>query len=75
MEIAISRDASGPKLDPTWLEEPPLIEVTAANEHLLQPFRERRSFGLRRLTQRRSSLYLEGKRFVPRGVHANSLID
>ena len=41
MEVEVSSDGLGPLSN--WLEEPPLIEVTAANEHLLQPFRERRA--------------------------------
>jgi hypothetical protein len=40
LEVEVSADGVGPDSD--WLEEPPLIEVTAANEHLLELFRQGR---------------------------------
>jgi hypothetical protein len=42
LEIEASCDRRVPGLD-CWLEDPPLIEVTAANEHLLEPFRRGRT--------------------------------
>jgi hypothetical protein len=40
LEVEITRDGLGPDSD--WLQNPPLIEVTASNEHLLEPFRGKR---------------------------------
>jgi hypothetical protein len=40
LEVEVSAHGIGPGSD--WLEQPPLIEVTAANEHLLEPFRHGR---------------------------------
>lgn len=40
LEVTVTGPRLGPAAD--WLEEPPLIEVTEANEHLLEPFRNRR---------------------------------
>ncbi len=40
LEVEISSRGIGPDSD--WLEEPPLIEVTPANEHLLELFRQGR---------------------------------
>src|SRR5207253_10276285 len=36
LEVEMSSDGFGPPSD--WLEDPPLVEVTAANEHLLKRF-------------------------------------
>jgi hypothetical protein len=40
MEVEVSSDGFAHSY---WLEDPPLLEVTAANEHLLEPFRHRRT--------------------------------
>jgi hypothetical protein len=41
LEVQVVGEGLGADAD--WLEDPPLIEVTAANEHLLEPFRQRRA--------------------------------
>ncbi len=41
IEVEVARDTIGPDAD--WLEQPALIEVTVANEHLLEPFRTGRT--------------------------------
>ena len=40
LEVEVSAHGIGPESD--WLEQPPVIEVNAANEHLLEPFRHGR---------------------------------
>jgi hypothetical protein len=40
IEVEVSSTGLGPAAD--WLADPPIIEVTAANEHLLTPFRDGR---------------------------------
>jgi hypothetical protein len=40
LEVEVSAHGIGPESD--WLEQPPLIEVSSANEHLLEPFRHGR---------------------------------
>lgn len=40
LEVEVSSDGVGPESD--WLEEPPVIEVTSENAHLLEPFRQGR---------------------------------
>lgn len=52
------------------LERTDLMDVTGPTTGAGQ---ERQVLGLRRLVSRRSSLYLDGKRFVPRGVRCESL--
>lgn len=40
VEVDLSAHGLGPESD--WLEQPPLIEVSSPNEHLLEPFRQGR---------------------------------